>query len=174
MRQFQYAATFVVETLARKLQGIDKNGLDLKFTIGERQYDVDGAGKEAPSKFRNAMFDAWPKDDVHRAEKTDMSYTLGQIFSQYRKTQQKQMTLIIVTDGIWDCPLERDVDGNIRPDKLEAPLVTFMEHIRRIQPHEKRWFTIQFLQLGEDPNSTERLRRFDDDLEEIYKKNKFP
>ena len=157
-----------------KLGGIDKDGLDLMFTLGEGTYDIRRAKTDAPDRFKTAMTKAWPSSDFHSIA-TDMSHTLGQIFSNYLgRLQKKRTTLLIVTDGVWDGPTPKNRKGEMEVDKVETTIVDFIYKMEGIRLLEKKYFTIQFIRVGDEKNAAERLQRFDDDLEKIYEKKKVP
>lgn len=171
MVKFRHLATFIVETLAMKLGGIDKDGLDLKFTLGEGEYDVNGVKGDAPDRFKAAMGKAWEKSGGLHPIPTDMSHTLGQFFSKYlSRPPQKRTTLLIITDGVWDGPTPQGEMGKTKVDKVETTIVEFIgsERLKAIRLLEKRFFTIQFIRVGNNSEAAKRLQRFDDDLEEAY------
>ena len=169
MRPYRHLVAFLVETLALKLQGIDKDGLDLKFTIGNH-YNIKEAKKEAPELFRKAVLKAMEAGREGQAEKTDMRHTLDELFWEYsRNKKKKRTTLLVVTDGIWDGPPPRNEKGELEACELEKKLVDFVKELRKIPSLEDRWFTIQFIQVGEDHDASERFIRLDDHLERNYK-----
>ena len=141
-----------------KLAGLDEDGLDLIFTIGEKNnlYKVKDT---APAMFGNAVSKAWPSEEY--CYKTDMSISLSRLFTKYNRS--KKMTILVVTDGMWDGPTpENEID------KTETALVEFMDYLNQVYIPERRRFTIQFIQIDGDEKATDRLKRFDDDLHNIY------
>jgi uncharacterized protein with von Willebrand factor type A (vWA) domain len=148
---------------------LDKDGLDLIFTLGSNN-NVMGAKTDAPKEFRHKVFKAFEQGVDTESTRTDMSHSLSTLLQEYINDRaKKRMTLLVITDGTWDKPLEKDERGNVVPCALETKLQKFMERYTQLQTLTDRWFTIQFIQIGEDQMATERLQRFDDDLAKIYK-----
>jgi hypothetical protein len=165
MRPFWDVATYVLETLAMKLAGLDKDGLDLVFTTGQ-DWNIDNArGSGAPMKFRRAMERASPivPDKPDLKLKTDMCETLGQVFQEYLTAhQKKKMTLLVLTDGIWE--------GSVRDKAVEKKIATFVEElVKRHGAMEDRRFSIEFIRFGDDANAISRLTGLDDGLEEEFR-----
>jgi hypothetical protein len=156
-------ASFVLETLAMKLAGLDEDGLDLVFTIG-KDFNVENArGPKAPEKFKNAMGFARPTVPTRpdwRA-KTDMGSTLSKLFSNYTSRHQKKgMTLIVLTDGVWE--------GSSKEQGIETLIAEFCEKLKSTTM-ERRKFSIEFVRFGDNPQSMAKLKRLDDDLVKEYK-----
>ncbi|KAL9623131.1 MAG: hypothetical protein Q9160_002645 [Pyrenula sp. 1 TL-2023] len=159
MRSHWDVATFVLETLTMKLIGLDEDGLDLRFTIGT--YQIDNArGFKAAKKFKEAMTNP-TVSDLEMA-KTNMSESLGRIFDEYfRSPKQKQRTLIVLTDGIWE--------GSVKDKSVEKKIVDCMSKLRqRNVSMVDRQYTIQFIRFGDDPEAIRRLNELDDNLESEY------
>jgi hypothetical protein len=155
-------AKFLLETLVMKAYGLDKNGMDLSFTYGE--VILEGSKDEA--KFRKKMEEreAQPMAGWH----TDMSRSLEDIlFAKYLAEcrrepagKVKKLTLIVLTDGIWQGM--RDREG---VDRVIMDFANEMEKISgfALRKSERR-VSIEFVQFGYDVDATARLRRLDDDL----------
>jgi hypothetical protein len=155
-------AKFLLETLVMKAYGLDKNGMDLSFTYGE--VTLEGSKDEA--KFRRKMEEreAQPMAGWH----TDMSRSLeGILLTKYLAECKKEpadkvkkLTLIILTDGIWQGM--RDREG---VDRVLMDFANEMEKISgfTLRKRERR-VSIEFVQFGYDIDATARLRRLDDDL----------
>jgi hypothetical protein len=156
-------ATFVLETLAMKLAGLDEDGLDLVFTIGKDFNVANAKGSKAPEKFKKAMSSARPVEPMRpdwRA-KTDMGSTLSKLFNDYTSQHQKKgMTLIVLTDGVWE--------GSSKEQGIENLVAEFCGKLKSTTM-ERRKFSIEFVRFGDDPQSIAKLKRLDDDLVKEYK-----
>jgi hypothetical protein len=165
MRPFWEVATFVLETLAMKLAGLDDDGLDLVFTIGQNRNIYNAKGRNVPTKFRKAMEIASPTMPARpdQKEKTDIGETLGQVFDDYLKSyKKKRMTLLVLTDGIWE--------GSVKERGVEKKIANFVgELLKRHGAMEDRRFSIEFIRFGEDVKAISRLRRLDNELEQEFK-----
>jgi hypothetical protein len=162
MEDFWYEAIYLVETLVMKAAGQDDNGMDLSFTGGP----VKVVNKKDKSDFSKAMRDAQaqPADGVH----TDMRKALGDIFAAYledlknarrsaSKKKVKDLTLIVLTDGIWAGVLNKDV--------VSQTIVSFVKQLEgMVGELRHRPVSIEFIQFGKDVDATYLLRRLDNDL----------
>ena len=149
-------AEFVLETLVRKAAKIDKNGMDLSFTLG----NVEVRGKQSTSYFLEAMDH---KDAKPHQTQTDMNSALGAIFDGYIRylqnpsSEKKNLTLMVLTDGIWG--------GTFDKHRIKEKIVEFIRDVTQILGrHREHPVGIQFIQFGEDPDATYRLQSLDDDL----------
>ncbi|KAF2490635.1 hypothetical protein BU16DRAFT_622209 [Lophium mytilinum] len=154
MLPFWEVATFVAETLAMKLAGLDDDGLDLMCTLGDVNLENE-KGLQAPINIRHAMDRARPSSDGNA--KTDMRETLEDIFEDFlgnrKLAKDRKMTLIVLTDGIWKGPVP-----------LESVEAKIEEFVKQLNTLKDRAFSIQFIRFGDDAEAIERLRRLDDDL----------
>ncbi|KAI0379192.1 hypothetical protein F5Y04DRAFT_259958 [Hypomontagnella monticulosa] len=147
--------TTVLETLVAKVDSLDKNGLDLEFTVGDDYKTYNARGNKLLPKFEAAKQEALSRR--YHIE-TDMAKNLNRIFDKYLLDTRREMTLIVLTDGDWRGTLEsRDVERAIA-DFLKKPALT-----QRLQ---KRWFTIQFIAFG--PDVPDILKHLDDDIGKEY------
>ncbi len=148
-----YVATFVLVTLAWKLSGLDDDGLDVVFTVGTESNIKDAKGGHVLERFENAMKAACPE----QGSKTDMKHTLGQAFDEYIQTPQKKrkrMTLIVLTDGIWE--------DSVKENGVEMKIAEFLSRQRTVDPgFEDRRFSIQFIRFGDHPRARARLEALD-------------
>ncbi|KAK6824952.1 hypothetical protein PG987_012446 [Apiospora arundinis] len=98
MRPYWPAMKIALETLANMIGSLDKDGLDMEFTLG-KDYNISNApARKLLERFDKASADALqPQDDSKTG--TDMAMILGQIFFDYLKNTSKPMTLIVFTDG---------------------------------------------------------------------------
>ena len=155
MSPYWYNAKYLLETLVLKATGQDNDGMDLSFTSG----NVSVWNGDHVSKFTKAMNDpdAQPRLHMH----TDMKKSLGDIFYNYsseaKKRDIKNLTLIVLTDGKWD--------GMDDKNGVDTKIIEFAKELQSIVGNLKdRPVSIEFIQFGDDPNATSRLRRLDDDL----------
>ncbi|KAI8290831.1 hypothetical protein K4K60_004348 [Colletotrichum sp. SAR11_57] len=150
-------------TLAMKIGMLDKDGLDLMFTIGDPcKHNVSSAKEwKIPEKFGKSMTNA--KRDMARYpnNSTDMALALSRVFDNYIDYSKKQ-TLIVMTDGLWEGSTEEyDVDNTI--SNFIVKLKT------KLDKAERRWFSIQFVSFGDDEKALKRLKRLDDELRSTAK-----
>jgi hypothetical protein len=168
MEPYRWIATFVLETLVMKVAGLDDDGLDLVFTIGEDDLNASNVYPlNAPSIFKAKMDKAWERPHSDRY-KTDMKQTLSKLFERYYRDSRKCMTLIVLTDGVWP--------GTIPEDGVETSFVDFIQELRKSTGYsaQSRRFTIQFVRFGDNQDAIEKLTRLDNDLKRVYFKLKFP
>jgi hypothetical protein len=162
-----YKATYLLETLLLKAAGQDEDGMDLSFTSG----NISVEGRRGESKFIKAMrdSDARPRQGI----RTNMKKPLGEILDDYlqeaiylreqRKLKKsvpksKNLTLIILTDGMWE--------GMDDKDGVNDKIITFAKELKGVIGNLKdRPVSIEFVQFGDDPDATYRLWRLDNDLE---------
>ncbi|KAE9567918.1 hypothetical protein CGMCC3_g15912 [Colletotrichum fructicola] len=152
-------------TLAMKIGMLDKDGLDLMFTIGDPcKHNVSSAKEwKIPGKFGKSMTNA--KRDMARYpnNSTDMALALSRVFDNYIDYSKKQ-TLIVMTDGLWEGSTEEyDVDNTI--SNFIVKLKT------KLDKAERRWFSIQFVSFGDDEKALKRLKRLDDELRSTAKED---
>ncbi|KAI1081682.1 hypothetical protein F5B20DRAFT_52386 [Whalleya microplaca] len=155
MSSFWKIMTIVLDTLVSKIDRLDKNGLDIEFTIGNEHNADSVSGKQVMSKFKDAKEDALTR--LHPFE-TDMEKTLTHIFDQYLSNPVRRMTLIVLTDGVWR--------GTLSSEVVEKAIADFLKKKALNEKLEKRWFTIQFISFGDA--GLQILERLDDEMEKTY------
>jgi hypothetical protein len=173
-----FEAQFLLETLIKKVQGIDKDGMDLMFTCSPTKVE----SSQKVSDFTRAMKDS--KTQPRKGAKTDIQSVLCTIFDQYmeqhkpttprskrflspfkrsekKSTPAKNVTLIILTDGIWD--------GVANKEEVDVAIVKFIKQLETMKGGKltERAFSMQFIQFGDDPAATLRLQHLDDDLKNL-------
>jgi len=154
MRQHWAVATEVLTTLAMKIGPLDKDGLDLIYTIGSKHNLQEVKGWAIQKTFKSSMQHAGSEIDYRY--KTNMKETLEKIFDSYTDTSKK-MTLIVLTDGLWEgCVNSNDVE------KLIASFITKLKP--RLKKWESRWFSIQFVSFGDNEQALGRLQKLDDNM----------
>lgn len=144
-----------LETLASKVGSLDKNGLDLEFTLGNAHNAHNVSSRQLLSRFRDAKNDALSQ---HFNLNTDMAKTLTRIFDKYLSGTRRAKTLIVLTNGVWG--------GTINPTDVEIAIADFLRKPALAQKLERRWFTIQFIACGDQVPDI--LRHLDDNLEDKY------
>lgn len=150
----------VLLALAMKIGRLDKDGVDLVYTIGEHRNLNNVKGRDIYRSFKTSLDNTG--DSISDSDMTSMRKTLGTIFSEYLKDTSKRMTLIILTDGIWE--------GSRTADDVEHLIVDFVEKLQeRRRSMEQRWFSIQFVYFGdEDTPAISRLKSLDDNMKERF------
>ncbi|KAL2059820.1 hypothetical protein VTL71DRAFT_10204 [Oculimacula yallundae] len=153
-------ASYLLETLLMKLEGLDKDGMDLTFTLGPIAVQND----RSRASFMKAMRDACPPlDSTHN---TDMRQSLKIILDDYlhevekrerMKGQAKDLTILVLTDGIWE--------GTPDKETVDQTIVNFLRDLKKIKGDlSLRPASIEFIQFGDDPNATYKLKQLDDNL----------
>lgn len=141
--------------LAMKIGRLDKDGLDLVFTIGQSRNQAGVMGTNIPEEFKKSMDKAG--SEICDDDRTDMAATLGALFDAYVNTDKKQ-TLIILTDALWQ-------GGNTLRSDVETSIREFTNGLNeKLKKLEKRWFTLQFISFGRDEHALKRLEDLDDKL----------
>jgi hypothetical protein len=153
-----YQTTFLLETLVMIAKGQDDNGMDLFFTGGKRELK----NSNAESAFVKEMSKARPREGIH----TDMRKKLPDLLENYLRAattkknanlRGRNLTLIILTDGIWA--------GMSDKDSVRRFFKGFIERLTKLLGNqENRSVSIEFIQFGNDPDATHRLRSLDENL----------
>jgi hypothetical protein len=163
MKDWWFQATYLLETLVWKTEGLDENGMDLLFTFDSVTLENQKDHKIFAKSMKQSG--AKPKSGWH----TDMSLKLGRILDDYYHTYKlrpgsdkvKKLTLIILTDGKWDGMTHN-------PEAVADVIVAFAKKMERhtsgLLGKRERRVSIEFVQFGNDLDATARLRRLDDDL----------
>lgn len=139
--------------LAMKIGTLDRDGLDLVFTVGDSCEKSNVKEWAIPAEFEDSMKRA--EQEFTKGDLTDMAATLARVFDRYVDMTKKQ-TLLVLTDGLWD-GVEDDVEQEIRRFVVEV-------RKRLMGKHEPRWFSIQFISFGHDTKALARLAALDDEL----------
>ncbi|KAH7128547.1 hypothetical protein B0J11DRAFT_273614 [Dendryphion nanum] len=150
---------FVAQTIAMKVAGLDEDGIDVKFTVG--QYDAHGlAGLAGLGRLKDQLRLARPRPPNNDGERhqTDMSSVLEAIFNSYwTKKHFKATTVIVLTDAVW-VPTQP-------PSLVNEAIVKFATEI---QNHPRRFnsrhFTIGFIRFGDEKAEKLKLKHLDDEL----------
>ncbi|KAF2823723.1 hypothetical protein CC86DRAFT_59153 [Ophiobolus disseminans] len=151
---------FVAETLVKRAAGLDKNGVDLKFTIDASEHNKHGLKRDAGRKeFRAALDAAAPEfsklNDFQPDNEfqTDMFTVLDEIVKGWKNSGKPPTTLLVLTDGVWANTMANLVDNIILNLAKEA---STSKHVG------KRPFSIQFIRFGEQ--CVEKLDKLDNQL----------
>jgi hypothetical protein len=152
----------VLQRLTTKLASLHDGGLDLVFTIG-KDYNVSNAqGLRALEEFNKAMGTARPTESPKREcrMRTDMRSTLLKIFNNYSpRPQKKGMSLIVLTDGIWE--------GSVKEKSIVFMIAEYYHRLKETVEYRK--LGIEIVQFGRDLEATRKLKRIGADLEKKYK-----
>ena len=149
-------ATEALSVLIKKVAGQDKDGVDLSFTCGR----VKLKNQKGSSRIGSAMDEAQPSGSMG----THMGKALGDILAEYlnelqgtKPQKRKCLTVIVLTDGIWA--------GMTDKTDVGKKVVHFLEQLGKLTGHLKdRLASIEFIQFGNDKDTTHRLRHLDEDL----------
>lgn len=175
MINFWYEAVFVLETLYNKCRGADEDGVDLYFTsTPDKILEARGdAGlKSISEKMWNQtvrpqperegemcrplkrLLDEW-LDDWHSAVQDYLTRSP----KSPTKDAKKNLTIIVLTDGIWNAHREN-------PLAVDDAIVTFNQRFKSVTKGflDPRTVSIQFVSFGNDQAALARLRRLDDSL----------
>ncbi|KAI1475554.1 hypothetical protein F4774DRAFT_421439 [Daldinia eschscholtzii] len=131
------AMSIVIETLVSKVKLLDKDGLDIEFTVGHQHNAHSVSDKRLLSRFEGAKQEASSRRYLVQ---TDMAKVLTRIFDDYLRNPRRAMTLIVLTDGRWE--------GTSDIRSVEKAIAEFLKRPALASKLEKRWFTIQFISLG--------------------------
>jgi hypothetical protein len=174
MFKYRHIVTVVLEALALKLEGLDKDGLDVHFTFSGDKLDFKNQKRHVDSRCRKSMMQAWRTgpgvDDSNWLHKTDMANILGWFFDEYNKASvhSKDKTLIVLTDGNWE--EGGDSGEEEAPDSVARKIVDFCRNRSKKEGYHGRGrtFTIEFVRFGDDPKVIEKFVKLDDDLPTKY------
>lgn len=170
-------ATELLDVLAKKVRNLDENGMDLYLThtngepnavLSRQKYGGPIRSRAFPkvenqrdvAKFKEAMkaADSLPV----LGARTDMSFLLGFLLDEYirhiRNTgtvHAKAQTIIVLTDGKWEL------------NPVSKVIKKFVDEWKGLDRDNigNRPMGIQFIQFGDDPDTTLRLEYLDNKLE---------
>ena len=166
-------AAMLLEVLVMKAKFLDPDGMDLSFTTGPVRVSNSNDAKEFIEALDND--DARPNDMTH----TDMSASLGDILSAYLQDlkskrnkdnrdnkkrwstssgdSERKLTVIIFTDGKWE--------GMNKKAQVDETIINFSKALEKeVGSLQKRFVSIEFVQFGNDPDASHRLRHLDNEL----------
>jgi hypothetical protein len=147
---------FVVETLAKTAAGLDKDGIDLMFTVDSEACDRPNLrGKFGRMVLKEALQKAWPPNTGNNESQTNVGQIVSKIYDTWKCKGQKATTLLILTDGNWS---ETD-EGS-----LNETILRFARKEKQIVGN--RHFSIQLIRFGE--HHKDRLQWLDDSLCKLH------
>jgi hypothetical protein len=151
---YQHRITFVVETLFKKIIGIDEDGVDMYFTNGNPDRYVRKA--KSPEKLTKALRNPrnWHDDKTYTTEMDKMLHNICDEYLNHHAAKPKMMTLFILTDGIWQ--------GTVDKSKVECQIAEFLKNLQQKWRPQQRHFTIQFIRFGDDADAIRKLDELDD------------
>jgi hypothetical protein len=146
--------TFVAETLAKNAAGLDKSGIDVKFTVDGHRHDKERLRGDAGRKaLKEALRAAWPEHPPNDNALTDMAKTFANIFEEWKRNNKRATTLLVLTDAVWSktepAALHKTVINIAGEDQVHAG---------------SRHFSIQFIRFGDEEMEKTRLQWLDDGL----------
>ena len=162
MGRYWAHATALLLTLVGKSAGQDEDGPDLKFTLGQVKLEN---MKSKLSIWEDKMKEAKPMTEARTNMKTPLHGILSQYLLRVKRQKQKQptkpcrkLTLIILTDGIW-------AGMGKNQNAVNDIIVKFVQDLEAlVDTLVDRPVSIEFVQFGDDPAATYRLRRLDTDM----------
>lgn len=153
---------FTIETLYLKLDGLDKNSIDLFFTdrkkSSQNKEDLKRSwGRTSLLRSMNEAQPAAPNAYDERV-RTNMREVLSPIFQKFMASRRdRRMTLIVLTDGVWE--------GSNNEDGVAQKITEFYKKWQlKGRVVEDRWFSIQFVSFGNDEAALHRLQVLDGEL----------
>jgi hypothetical protein len=186
MKPYWAEAIYLLETLVLMAKKSDKDGMDLYFTISDPRKANNSSFKEAlegekdERQFRKAMTDKGPQKGMWT--ETDIIAPIRNIFDEFMKTHidQKQtkptrkwgkkiqngpkaLTLLILTNGTWAAMKDPDAINSYIEELLKN--LSAQDIIKSDTEGSDRFVSIEFIQFGDDPTVTQRLRALDDGME---------
>lgn len=146
--------TFVAETLAMNAAGIDKSGIDLRFTVdGSTRNANEISGDSGRKTLRERLGAAWPERRQKDNVTTDMAAMFQNLYKEWEHQHKPATTLFVFTDGKWT---RKDTTA------LHESILRFAKQDRRSTG--KRHFSIQFIRFGDDEVDKQQLQWLDDGL----------
>jgi hypothetical protein len=144
--------TFVAETLARNAAGLDKSGIDVKFTVDGHIHDQERLkGDTGRKALKTVLKAAWPEHPPNDNALTDMARIFADILKE--RNGKRATTLLILTDAVW---------SKTEPARLHK---TILDIAGQDQVHAgSRHFSIQFIRFGDEDMEKARLQWLDDGL----------
>ncbi|KAJ4356762.1 uncharacterized protein N0V89_004798 [Didymosphaeria variabile] len=184
MRPYWAEAVYLLETLVLMAKKSDKDGMDLYFTVpnpgktNEKSFKASLEGEKDEAKYRKIMTDKGPKNGIWT--ETNIIAPIRNIFNEFlspdqgqskskpswrRKTsdERKALTLLILTNGAWHAMKDPDAINSYIEELLKH--LTAQGIIKNDTDSSERFVSIEFIQFGDDPTVTERLRALDDGME---------
>ncbi|KIW66740.1 hypothetical protein PV04_06040 [Phialophora macrospora] len=148
--------------LVEDVGNVDEDGMELMFTVSTTKFKATNKALAFERELGNK------NHTPGRRVETNMSVVLGGILNKYletvaasKKYMPRKMTIIVLTDGKW-----KDMTNKLAVDDK---IVEFSKRLRTLRPNtleeDERRLSIQFVQFGNDPQATHRLRRLDDHLQ---------
>lgn len=150
----------LLRVLLQKVEHLDKNGVDLAFT--QSSAGVKNTKQIAKIMEKMSLLETQPK----RGVSTDMVRPLQNILGDYKSSvmkrrfneQPKNLTIIVLTDGIWENTTDKDDVGRA--------IVSFVQDMQKMTGRNfvDRSVSIEFIQFGNDPEATYMLEKLDNGL----------
>jgi hypothetical protein len=131
--------TFVAETLAKNAAGLDKDGIDLMFTVGAKARNIPKIkGDNGRQALKEALRKSWPEDAKSDDTSVDMGQVLADVYKTWKRKGERSTTLLVLTDGDW---------SKTDHPALNQIILNFAKLEDRAGP---RHFSIQLIRFGEE------------------------
>lgn len=165
----------VLPLLMAMLSGQDDDGIDLYFTSSTEGYEklmepwqlTEPLGHKDPRSRKPGHVAQASKTQKTEKDPDDVYEVLTHILNLIgpKKKYSSKVTILILTDGVWP-----------KTNKLTVreAISNWLRRQSTLQDGEPeavlndRYYSIQFVQLGEDPSGTQALVDLDDNLEHLY------
>lgn len=143
----------VFKALSYIVKEMDKDGLDLYFTISETC--------EKKAKRTSKLLPIVEARKQHGNSTTDINHRLTKILEEYKnnldnkkwyQSEIKPLSLYILTDGLWE-----------NECTAIEPIRNAVQKLEDLRKDEKQ-IGIQFISFGHDPIGLQRLHHLDDGL----------
>jgi hypothetical protein len=144
--------TFVAETLVKSAAGLDKDGIDVIFTVDGGKLNIpEIRGESGRQSLRRALRESWPESAKSVDTMVDMAQVLTDIYKIWKIKGQKSTTLLVLTDGDWS-----------KTDLLALHQIIL--DFAKLEPQRTgpRHFSIQLIRFGEEHK--DKLTMLDDSL----------
>ncbi|CAN9421752.1 unnamed protein product [Alternaria alternata] len=149
-------AMFVAETLAMKAAGLDRDGIDVYFTVDGDAHNLKAlVGDGGRQRLRKALLNAAPDNIDHKDSQTNMLEVLFRIAENWRTKGKSATTLLVLTDGLW-----KKTNNDVFDDAI-IDLAQDAAQAANLRTGN-RPFSFQFIRFGDE--GYERLRYLDDQL----------
>ncbi|CAJ2508546.1 Uu.00g135720.m01.CDS01 [Anthostomella pinea] len=178
MRSFWNHASYLLRILVWRSLGYDDNGMELRFTTGPEELKLAPKKGQKIRDFEKKLAKANPTQ-VKSDEKTDMSASLSLILEDHIRQNsdgskmKRHLTILVLTDGLWERNDEFDVDGYLVNFIKKIPEVDWnLDGLQRAdskgerQASRARPISIQFIRFGHHPKAIARLDRLDNQLKD--------
>lgn len=163
----------ILPLLMAMMWGQDDDGIDLFFTSSTKPYEklmepwqvIDPLKEKDPKLRRTGSLQ--PPAGPAEKDPDDIYKVLSHILSMIGPGEKyfKKATILILTDGVWPRSNQQVVAEAI--SHWLRRMSTVVDGAADSVLHD-RYYSLQFVQLGDDPKGTRTLEYLDDDLHQEY------